>query len=822
MFTRRLNTSFKDKQTKIFNSLSLRHEAFKTRSVDPKRIAKKKLTLPFFIRAVLYSILGLILMSFNITHALVINGIIDIENYLVLKTFYELFPVAQPLNVDDYESIASPIASDAATLAITLTHYITSTLITLFVLFFSLELLLNYALDKRKKSETLITTAMLITLGLSYFTFGIDVKTKTGKEARVSFIHYLSLNIIGEYLFKLEEAGSLDYKKIYLIPQIEFGKELSQTNIFREFSDAYLSTDFEQDEFAINISKDKNLYSIDIDMGRNNLKYNFLSNTHLVNNKIDVNYEKIEVEFVEKYFNALVAHSEKIKQKTKAFKFKNETGSYSAFDETKNYENKYTNYCSTIYDDEPVYIDTLTYNKFLDVAAMCASVEFVKSQYDNKFYKYDEFDRLKAGTNMIFGDSFSNERLTLSEMESQTHSICSDGFFACSEALTYAQSLRTLNDYDLGILTTPVREFYDLLSVLSDKSDDFITSLSFDKSLILNNGFKDNQVNGIAKVGGKGISGNYSDYILTPEDRIDIQSFESPNTDEVLNIIVGRDVKEPLRRIEVCLGSGGIIKNGIRCEEATKEVRKLGLSMIKMGIELKLFTGIASLKNSQGSDLTSIGKEAGMSKAKEITVKSVGIGAGLFLADHNFKSTPYHSTELVGALLVSNLVLKGLVGVDANPISNIANWLITTGIGLLIFVYVLLWTLLIVTFRKLLEIIVEVIYILPILLVAIVNDGVKGCYYVFRELILDLIIFTYYCMIFAVFYYLRDTTISTQANSLISNMQSITTTGSLTDIVGNIMIYFLALVASLFMLIKVINVVLSNSNKSIEGIIKSV
>lgn len=772
---------------------------------------------------ILFSVLFLFVFSFDIAHGLVMRSMIDIDNYIVLKSFYELFPFVKPDTIEEYNTIASPLASDGIAILMAATFEISTMMIIFFITYFTLKLIMIKMIDKQSDNYYVINISLCVLLLASFSMFGIKTKTASGNEFETSIIHYLALKAIGDKLLQLERIGVNDVNKTYLIPQIKLGEKLSQTDIFLDFTEAYLTTDFEEENVKFKLYEKNNKYTIDVNLGTKNQKYEFASNLALVNNIIDIDYKKAEIAFIKSYFDALLSHASKVKEKTSHFNFRNSSGFFSIFDETDNYEGEYTKYCSTIYDPENVFIDKLTYNKFLRLSAMCASESFVKTHYENSFYSYDDVGRLKSGTNMIFGDSTQTEKLTVKQIIDNTHRICEGGFFACSEAVAYANNTKAISSYDLGILSTPVKEFHDILSVFEDQSDDLITSLSVDETSILNNSFKDNQTiddgEEISVIEGLGVSGNYEEQLIPSVfTMLDPQEFEKPTMEAIINTALGSDVNEPLTRIETCLTNSGAIKNGIRCEEITKELRKLSLSLIRMSAELKLLTMISNVSSQPAVNATVIGNQIG---SKALTAAKVGaIGSALVLGQHDFKSTPYHSTALVGGLLTANIIFSSLNAEVLNPVSSAASWMFFSGIGLLIFIYGILWSLLVITLKKLLEIIIEVVYSIIILMVAIQNGGAGEVWERFREFFLDLAILTIYCLIFTVYVHFRETIIGSQAMYLIENMKALSVDGGLSNLMANTMMFCFASFISLFMVFKAINVILGNVNNSIELSIK--
>ncbi|EIV8508217.1 hypothetical protein MA785_000812 [Vibrio parahaemolyticus] len=817
-------------------SIPKTYKELKNRNIRNRIAGSKK---QFFLIAILF----IAMFSFNLAHSFAAQGIINAENYIVLSTFYDVFPSVKPMHVES-NSAVSGLASDTLGLLTAVIMEITIFLLSILIPFMFIKVVLIFKVDNQvsggEVSRLLLFVLLLSSMGL----YSIEHETKNGLTFKTTMMHHFALSYFGNTLEKLEKNGSKNYDEQYLVPEIKLGNEKSQTMIFSEFTNAYLSQDFKEgEEFKFNIQQVESqsdtgyVYTVNINLGSQNLKYTIAPNSYLTkagSKNLDIDFVKLEEKLIVDLFQSMVDHAVKVKKRTSEFKFIDPNGLFSQFDDVPSYESDFSKYCDTIYNPVPEYTEKRTFNKYLTVAAACASKEFVSKNYENKFYTYGS-SKLRDGYTMLFGDSVTNEKMKLSEIMDSTKSICQDGYFACAEAMQYANRLYTLNEKDVGLLTPVIREVDQFTQSFEDYSDDLITSLSVNKSLALTSDFSDESDWGspLKTIQGEAVGGDYSLYIASDLVLLlDFADMNFPDADGLTSIFAGRDWKEPFERMKTCFAYSSMVKNGFRCKNATEEVNDLSISLLRMGIDVYLMTKVASVplessvKKSKNKNQKKGNTEFEVGKGSFIKdnfgeVATIGAAlGGMAVSENMFKDTPYYSSETVLGLIATNTFFNMFGQRDINPLNNVAMWMIKGGITLFIFGHSLLWLLMIMFFRKFVEVIVEVVCLTLIFTISIINGGFKAAFERIREFYFDNVILVIICLLLTVYEHFRDVVIRVQARSMVENMNNVIVDSGWSNLLANIGILVFMTAITAVITYKALNNALNGSTGTIESNIK--
>ncbi|XNJ88775.1 hypothetical protein AB6C47_018215 [Vibrio cyclitrophicus] len=801
------------------------------------QFTKNKTETAFFI------ILITTLLSFSTAHSFVGQGIINADNYIVMSAFYDFFPTIKPVYIES-QSAVNDLASDTIGVLTRAVFQIVFSLMGIIIPFLLLKVILIFKADNEVDSGEISKLVLFLLLVGSMGVYSIEHKTKSGLEYKTTIMQHMAFTYFGNVLEKLEENGNKDYEQKYLIPEVKLGDLVSQQSSFDNFTKSYLANDFKKDdffEFAVSKIESENgfgsTYMANIELGSDHLQISFKSNQKQINNAdkfFGIDLQKKEEELVMNYFQSMVDHAVKVKQRVSHFTFINGAGSYSIFDDTPSFEGNYTQYCDSIYETSKINMDMATFNKYLGVSSMCASAKFVKDNYNNRFYSYDSENRIRDGYTMIFGDSILDEKMKLSDIIANTKSICLGGYFACTEALQFATKRYMLNQKDVGMLTPVIREIDELTQSFEDNADDFIQSLTFDKSLSLSKEFTDKFSEGlpISYVNGQAISGDYDLNTLTNLALLlDPTDIKLPNTDELTSIFVGKDWAEPFMRMKTCFSYAGMVKDGFRCKTATHELRDMGLSMLHMGVDLYLMTKVASVPLQAGMNKI---KGKGKPKNKELNIGKgsfikdnfgefavVGTSlAGLSASENMFKNTPYYSSESVMGLAAVNTFFNMFGQREINPLNKASKWLILGGLGIMAIVYALIW-ILVCFFKKLTEIIVEVVSLPLICTVSILNGGFAELWNRVREFYFDTVILILYVFVLSIAAYHRDTIINIQVRHMLDNINNLISDSGWSNLLANLDMIVYTVIIFVIIVFKAINESLNNSGVEIESNIKN-
>ncbi|MCK8072436.1 hypothetical protein [Vibrio sp. 1CM23M] len=792
-------------------------------------------------QSAMFIIFTITLLSFSTAHSFVGQGFINADNYIVMSAFYDLFPSIKPHYIET-RSAVNDLASDTIGVITRCIAQITATLLTIVVPFLTLKVILIFKADKEFDSAESSKLLLFLLLSGSMAVYSVEHETKSGIKFDTTVVQHVALTYLGSVLESLEENGNKDYDQKYLIPEIQIGNVVSQQSSFSDFTNAYLSNNFKEDdffEFAIakiepESGSDKK-YMVDIELGSDHLNMSFQSKQKLVNyadDLFDIDLEKKEDELVLDFFQSLADHAVKVKERTAAFHFTNGEGSYSSFDDTPSFEADYTEYCDTIYDATPINIDMKTFNKYLGVANMCASAEFMKKHYNNALYTLDSESRLRDNYRILLGDSVLDEEMTLEEIITATKTMCAGGYFACTEALQFATKRYVLNQKDVGMMTPLLREVDEFTQSFEDNSDDFMQSLSFKKSLSMSTGFTDKFSEGdpYAYINGKALMGNYDknihhDYSLL----LDPTDLKFPNPDELTSLFVGKKWQEPILRMKTCFAYAGMVRDGYRCNTITKELRDLALSMNKMGIDLYLMTKVADVPIKMGKKQMTGKNNKNLTVGKgsfikdnfgDIAVAGAAL-AGLSASENTFKEVPYYSTETVMGLAASNTFFNMFGQREVNPLNKAAKWLMLGGVSIFVMVYGLLFIFIVAFFNKYTELLVELVALVLICFVSILNGGFNELWNRVREFYFDTLILTFYSFILFVAMHYRDVILKVQVRHMLDNINNIITDSGWTNLLANIDIIVYTIIVFAVIVFKAINNSIKDAGKNIEAPIKN-
>lgn len=588
-------------------------------------------------------------------------------------------------------------------------------------------------------SELTSTFGMLINIGmymipvtLSGYIIVLVVKIIISKTMKAQFIPNMCVKLLLLIVLGVLSAPSMSTKKevngyVYYTPiyisaslsffrsVIEFSersmqvddqrlidveefKLLSPNKImsdFESFSKNYLKTNFENEEMKIKISSLPDQYKSNVVFGGKSMIYKFKKNSEINYKGQSLGIDMISKEefIIKDYFQSMIDHSAKLKKSLENTTIGSNTSGTNIldveniFDFDTDQEKAMTSYCPTIYTDVPLFMDRDSFNYHISIAAYCASESFMKKHYENEFYNYSDvfFSKriLNTGSSMYFGFGVENETMTLKSLIDKTTTICKSGYLACSAAVNYAFEKEALNNFKLGIMTSPARIFSNIFQVRSSVSESILTSKVISFSDLKSNTFYETKKASVdfLEVKGLAISGDYNKHIKNSLiEGVSFSKIQVPTSmDDMFTIITGENPVYTYQRLFTCIKFPSEIKNGFRCQRITNELSSFALNSIETAVRLYIIKNL--FRDKKSNETASLGKQA-----KDVVKTAVaGAGATMFLSTFDkgvFENSNY-SGETIKRVLIAQMMVKSMGGDLSAIITVIANILFTTGVMIL-------------------------------------------------------------------------------------------------------------------------------------------
>ena len=320
----------------------------------------------------------------------------------------------------------------------------------------------------------------------------ITYETSEGNKVKISATQFFSLNLMGETLVFLENKAENIKKETFLMPEVELFTPLSVKNNYFDFTKAYLSNDFSNEEVSFNLFKEDSVYVVDVDLGGENIIIRFNSQMSLnerVKKELEVDLGKKEVELIEYYVNTMIETAVIAKEFTKKIKIGKSGQATNRYDYAMKskpklaYDLEYNQYCKDIETPVMAELDKASYHSYLQVLSACKSDNFMNKAYSNNFYEYkkevsDDYTMRKNYTT-LFGFENVDTRLDLEDLKEKTKEICSGSYIPCQQASLYALSKIEKEQIKMGLLT-PITDFmYSFFEVFEDNETTFFISRSF-------------------------------------------------------------------------------------------------------------------------------------------------------------------------------------------------------------------------------------------------------------------------------------------------------------------------------------------------------
>ncbi|MEZ9619580.1 hypothetical protein AB4264_24100 [Vibrio sp. 10N.261.55.B8] len=628
---------------------------------------------------------------------------------------------------------------------ITIAQYLAIAIIPLFLVTFLIKGLLAYAFnDKDKIGDGFQFVSLLIVLALITPKFGIYVAGKNGSPGyQKPIVVFVGEQIALKFFYFVDSIGEQDFDKPVDIPDFKLADSVAFYDDYYAITNLMLKADFDKEAEKITVVKEQGFYRVNVMIGGEIVSLSLQSNEVLNNqvSEIGIDLEAKEEAYAVAHFTDLFDHAAKVKKALEGVDVgQHKQTTASIFDTILSdvevaYSRHYTTYCDSIYKDLPEAMDTITFNNFLDVAALCASKNFIAKNYQNPFYDYEQqvFSNtvLNKGYAMYFGTEIENYSYSVDQIINKAKSTCEGGYYACAQAANFAAHKDFVRNIKAGVVSPLARTIGDNFDA-SDKTFKLITTRGFDSSYAKTRSFKDLNL-GKSSVGEfdfETTSTNYSENInavissLVSLTKVDIDT----DFEKVLNTYVADDIAQPFKRLATCAIHSSQVKNGFRCTSITSEMLKAGSGFLQGGSKLVLLSEMTNFSHSKSKkDSLEVGKNSKFTKSMN-TAKVLSAGSVMYLTDKPFLNTPYQFDGTVEALISSKIIMSLMISDPqlnsdlTNIISNIGWKMIWFGIAL--FVIVLAVPFILIT--RLLATVVKIITMIQIspisFLIAVINN----------------------------------------------------------------------------------------------------
>lgn len=753
--------------------------------MSQKKSESKKEKKPLFSKRGIFIFLSLLgMMFYGFAKAVTPEG--SIESYKVLNAYCNLFPQIESSIATCGQGSSTPELLGVLIFGLfAVFNNITIVILTFLLSFLLLKLfsavmagdnnriLSNYFVDFSLLCLTFILSMpfMLIPVHLE------DGSVKGGLTMYQNFF----LNRFADVILKSEEIGEIEYKKEFLNPEIKLLNPNYLRKDFRTFAEDYAQTDFVGDEeLNLEVLKKGSLYYSEYSLNGTKYKRTFKANSHLNKRakEVVVDIEDFEKTFVINYFKALVNHAERMKVNlSKIEVFKEELSGSEIISDAKNYNrpfrNKFLNHCEQI-DNPPQKMSQYTMNYYLEVAASCASHDFLSQQYDNKNYDYKnafvkapDFEGLNRGNVALFGLSDKNNTMSLEEILSETRSVCnSGGYLACAEAVDFAVKKSFLSRKKAGLLTLIVAQIEDAFGRVVSYSRDILINRGISSDKISSLGFinydsnSDIETNWVEKIPLKAIQNSYKVNELNMIEKMALNAsavnmIRDPS--DAFSLVLGTNPDSPIERFKTCISYPNSSSYGFRCDSIYNELKEASISLWMLGFE-SYFAGMI-VKNSVSLRGGTSEYETGASgvvldKVKKVAQNAIGFAISVKIMNEiedNTKEAAYYVDAPTSLAYAAPLLKNSLKNTIGESLMSFGFKMMSVAFSILTVLYLgpllIIWS----AIKKMAEIVLEQILLPLSTSIAIFNAGVEGLAEKFKESNVDIVLFIFFILFFDVY-----------------------------------------------------------------------
>lgn len=592
-----------------------------------------------------------------------------------------------------YVSLDTPtqLAALAQSLNQILLDYV-PVIVLIFCVLFLLESLSPEGASKGTRSR-LMAMAFVLFIASPYNTH--EYKTASGHTEQINNYRYIIQTAFakvvesGEKLIDFFDSEEITIHSIQLPnPKVLKDNYLDVSHVFLK------NVESPQDvlDTKLNVSLKDDAYTARFEMGGSETIISNMSNT-IMNQKAETIDETLnEKEMIQDFYQSLFEHSYLVAQNISNAQFSADKSLSSDFTDSQNLghnesvlEGDYKQYCSDIYNYDLSGADMIVMNTYLDVAAQCASHNFLVKHYASPFFDSEEILNGQGVLNdlnaMPFGHSVFE--LSFDDIKAKAKSTCSSGgYFSCAEAIQIAEKAYVKTNKKLGLITTPVNSINDVVSSYVDISGDVMRRRFHTQTTVKGVGYKDLTLDKDAL-----FSINFTRNIekqnfevLHPLQMIDIADIPKPDFGTIVNTVAGSDIMSPINRFTSCYNAFNQIRSGYKCNSVTEEMIDAGTGLVQWGVSFKT-----------GAMLMSFNKKKGKAfKMSSDKLKKYGSAVGTVTAiiapsayDNYFKTSPYYSSVGATTMLTTTAILQ-YFGLEA---IKFLSWLGSVAIGIGFFFY---------------------------------------------------------------------------------------------------------------------------------------
>ncbi|CAK1858956.1 conserved membrane hypothetical protein [Vibrio crassostreae] len=624
------------------------------------------------------------------------------------------------------------------------------------VLWFTVKFIIDMmmgASNRATYSRLISYLAILFALSL------VTTQNVHGYKIERNQVQYYMISTLIEYLDEADELATTNTEISYSSPSI---RVVDPTNLRHEFlniSNLYLLSlvngDTEIDTISIEFAND--IYRVEFGMGGAITTITNQSSVALNKQATLLGYdlEKKEKELIRHLIESIIDNAVAVGKKIKDIDLTHLQEDYKTTN-MFNYENAseikivydkdYKTYCDGIYEENLTGIDKVALQKYLEIAATCASKTFFEEEYKNDFFNiadiYDEKYILNKGNALLFGEQ---TKVTYSEILQNVDKLCADGngYFACSEAIQFASYRNAESHKKLGVFSPSVKVVNQLASSFVDTSDRVLKTRTFeqyesgtiefvdyihDERALHNVSFELNKINNVG-------------IVADSFDLFDFTRMNIPSLSEVLQLIVGHKLTEPYERLLTCFLYSYEIRNGFKCNSISQESMDLGVGMTKTALQIfasntavSAFSTNSKLRN--GVQLGKTSSLGGATKATAAIATSI-VMPGLISAAT--KEDYYSSAVTAQTLTISAFILKYFNLDFTSSLTKFSVMMGSAGISLILITVSFTFIFTLTFISKLTELIVD-IHLMPLkAFTGVLEYQEQGLMKIYQEFVAEII-----------------------------------------------------------------------------------
>ncbi len=813
--------------------------------------------------------------------------VVDFSDYPTLSAFYGLFPSVAPLGAE-IKSYISPEASGFVLLTAAIAVYITNTVLLVLIPYYGVYSLITYKVDDEPEPMIVSRLVVLLLLASSFNMFTVDIKHDDGQVSELSMIQYVMLEAIGTFVHSAEELAMIDLDEYYLTPSTTTVPPLFFKDDFATISKNYIKSTFENGESGnIDLYKNDSKYKAVFSMGGTMHEIKFLINKGMNGKSDSIDIASLEEAFVNDYFQYAIDHAvkvEKVISQTEVTKRNHGNSEWNYSTSLNNFdlfEGYYYEHCDNIYSLIPPQTTSSEWRAtYIEIAAMCASRNFIAKHYSNSHYDYlslyEGEPLLKKGNTLLFGDEEANHEMKYADVESNAMTQCGAGYLACVESAEFYFKLKSEKSLKYGILHNIFKMLNSLFFEMFEESMVLLNSKVFDVKP------SGETTVGALKISGDGfnllnsfivpshethyedvrssniyLNASGSTYSSSADYSLDIQDYVSGlsindkvTQEEVSHSFLGFSPLKPFKRAAACLERPEEISNGFRCEKINKELMKAGVGSFKSGFTIWTYSMLDNMFGMRIDKRSGGGMEAGSAWNKGAGSKVKGaLGAGMavgvaeagddvilalmgeyydlekveeftdFLGTTSVKENPYYMGDSLYAVVATQTISKAIgSNVASNFWDGMGKMLLFIGAALIYLVVKFIYVVVKMIFAKLFEIIVETMMISMLLVMKVNTDGFVGIQHKYREFVADVGAFCVYIVIASSFVYFLDAILIIFSKEIIYYFRQ--TTESVEALITGSLGFAIHLLVIIFVMMKLQDMLESHLSSVVDQLLK--